>query len=227
MSLLELKNISKSYISKVGNFQVIDKLNLSVGHNQNIFLFGPSGCGKSTLLNLISGLDNSDTGEIYFNGNLVKNHIELLRDDIGIIFQDHYLISELNIFDNIKLKSNDTTKIENILDYFEMTDYKLKYPNQLSNGQKQRVCVARSLVNSPKLLIADEPTSYLDKENAKLVIDLILNSSRKFNLSTIIASHDISFRPLFDKSYTLEDRSIKECWYHLEITLIILFVSQI
>ena len=211
MSLLELKNISKSYISKVGSFQVIDKLNLSVEHNQNIFLFGPSGCGKSTLLNLISGLDNSDTGEIYFNGKLVKNHFELLKDDIGIIFQDHYLISELNIFDNIKLKSNDTTKIENILDYFEMSDFKLKYPNQLSNGQKQRVCVARSLVNNPKLLIADEPTSYLDKENAKLVIDLILNSSRKFNLSTIIASHDISFRPLFDKSYTLDNKSIKEC----------------
>ena len=211
MSLLELKNISKSYISKVGSFQVIDKLNLSVEHNQNIFLFGPSGCGKSTLLNLISGLDNSDTGEIYFNGNLVRNHFELLRDDIGIIFQDHYLISELNIFDNIKLKSNDTTKIENILDYFEMTDFKLKYPNQLSNGQKQRVCVARSLVNNPKLLIADEPTSYLDKENAKLVIDLILNSSKKFNLSTIIASHDISFRPLFDKSDTLDNKSIKEC----------------
>ena len=211
MSLLELKNISKSYISKVGSFQVIDKLNLSVEHNQNIFLFGPSGCGKSTLLNLISGLDNLDTGEIYFNGNLVKNHFELLKNDIGIIFQDHYLISELNIFDNIKLKSNDTTKIENILDYFEMTDFKLKYPNQLSNGQKQRVCVARSLVNNPKLLIADEPTSYLDKENAKLVIDLILNSSKKFNLSTIIASHDISFRPLFDKSYTLDNKSIKEC----------------
>ena len=211
MSLLELKNISKSYISKVGSFQVIDKLNLSVEHNQNIFLFGPSGCGKSTLLNLISGLDNSDKGEIYFNGNLIKNHFELLKDDIGIIFQDHYLISELNIFDNIKLKSNDATKIENILDYLEMTDFKLKYPNQLSNGQKQRVCVARSLVNNPKLLIADEPTSYLDKENAKLVIDLILNSSKKFNLSTIIASHDISFRPLFDKSYTLDNKSIKEC----------------
>ena len=211
MSLLELKNISKSYISKVGSFQVIDKLNLSVEHNQNIFLFGPSGCGKSTLLNLISGLDNSDTGEIYFNGNLVKNHFELLKDDIGIIFQDHYLISELNVFDNIKLKSNDITKIENILDYFEMIDLKFKYPNQLSNGQKQRVCVARSLVNSPKLLIADEPTSYLDKENAKLVMDLILNSSRKFNLSTIIASHDISFQPLFDKSYTLDNKTIKEC----------------
>jgi ABC-type lipoprotein export system ATPase subunit len=211
MSLLELKNISKSYLSKVGNFQVINKLNLSVNHNQNIFLFGPSGCGKSTLLNIISGLDNSDSGDIYFDGKLVKNHFDLLKDDIGIIFQDHYLISELNIFDNIKLKSNDTRKIEKTLSYLNLSKFKFKYPNQLSNGQKQRVCVARSLVNSPKLLIADEPTSYLDKENAKLVIDLILNSSKKFNLSTIIASHDISFRPLFDKSYTIEDKSIKEC----------------
>ena len=211
MSLLELKNISKSYLSKVGNFKVINKLNLSVGHNQNIFLFGPSGCGKSTLLNLISGLDNSDSGDIYFDGKLVKNHFDLLKDDIGIIFQDHYLISELNIFDNIKLKTNDTRKIEKILSYLNIGRFKFKYPSQLSNGQKQRVCVARSLVNSPKLLIADEPTSYLDKENAKLVIDLILNSSKKFNLSTIIASHDISFRPLFDKSYTIEDKSIKEC----------------
>ena len=211
MSLLELKNISKSYLSKAGNLQVINKLNLSVDHNQNIFLFGPSGCGKSTLLNLISGLDNSDSGDIYFDGKLVKNHFDLLKDDIGIIFQDHYLISELNIFDNIKLKSNDISKIEKILSYFNLSQFKFKYPNQLSNGQKQRVCVARSLVNSPKLLIADEPTSYLDKENAKLVIDLILNSSKKFNLSTIIASHDISFRPLFDKSYTIEDKSIKEC----------------
>ena len=211
MSLLELKNISKSYISKVGNFQVINKLNLLVNHNQNIFLFGPSGCGKSTLLNLISGLDKADTGDIYFDGKLVKNHFDLLKDDISIIFQDHYLISELNIFDNIKLKSNDTRKIEKILSYFNLSQFKFKYPNQLSNGQKQRVCVARSLVNSPKLLIADEPTSYLDKENANLVIDLILNSSKKFNLSTIIASHDISFRPLFDKSYTIEDKSITEC----------------
>ena len=111
MSLLELKNISKSYLSKVGNFQVIKKLNLSVDHNQNIFLFGPSGCGKSTLLNLISGLDSSDSGEIYFDGKLVKNHFDLLKDDIGIIFQDHYLISELNIFDNIKIKSKDIRKI--------------------------------------------------------------------------------------------------------------------
>ena len=211
MSLLELKNISKSYLSKVGNFQVIKKLNLSVDHNQNIFLFGPSGCGKSTLLNLISGLDSSDSGEIYFDGKLIKNHFDLLKDDIGIIFQDHYLISELNIFDNIKLKSNDTRKIENILSYFKLSQFKFKYPNQLSNGQKQRVCVARALVNRPKLLVADEPTSYLDRENADLVIDLIIQSSKKYKVSSIVASHDISFKKKFDNSYTIQEKNLIKC----------------
>ena len=211
MSLLELKNISKSYISKVGNFQVINKLNLSVDHNQNIFLFGPSGCGKSTLLNLISGLDSSDSGEIYFDGKLVKNHFDLLKDDIGIIFQDHYLISELNILDNIKLKSKDVRKIEKILSYFNLGQFKFKYPDQLSNGQKQRVCVARALVNRPKLLVADEPTSYLDRENADLVIDLIIKSSKKFKVSSIVASHDISFKKKFDNSYTIRDKNLIKC----------------
>ena len=205
--IVEVDKLSLYY----GDTQALYDVDLGVPEREVTAFIGPSGCGKSTLLNLISGLDNSDSGDIYFDGKLVKNHFDLLKDDIGIIFQDHYLISELNIFDNIKLKSNDENKIEKILSYFNMSSFKFKYPNQLSNGQKQRVCVARSLVNNPKLLIADEPTSYLDKENAKLVIDLILNSSKKFNLSTIIASHDISFRPLFDKSYTIEDKSIKEC----------------
>ena len=206
-SIIKCEGLNKWY----GSIQALKDVSIDIKKGEAVGLVGDNGAGKSTFIKILSGVHKADSGKIYFNGNLIKNHFELLKDDIGIIFQDHYLISELNIFDNIKLKSNDTTKIENILDYFEMTDFKLKYPNQLSNGQKQRVCVARSLVNNPKLLIADEPTSYLDKENAKLVIDLILNSSKKFNLSTIIASHDISFRPLFDKSYTLDNKSIKEC----------------
>ena len=212
MTLLSLQNISKIYNSNIANFEVFKEINFEISENENVFLFGPSGCGKSSLLNIISGLDKPDGGEISFlNKKLSNNHHDFLKNDIGIIFQDHYLISELNTFENIQLKTNNVSAINEIFDYFRLNDLKNKYPNQLSNGQKQRVCVARSLVNSPKLLIADEPTSYLDKENAKLVIDLILNSSKKFNLSTIIASHDISFRPLFDKSYTIEEKSLKEC----------------
>ena len=211
MSILKLTNISKSYHSKVGTFDVLKSINLVIQKNSNTFLFGPSGCGKSTLLNIISGMDTPDQGVIHFNEKKINNHFELLKNEIGIIFQDHYLISELNIIDNMKLKSSNLKNINEIFDYFNINELKDKFPNQLSNGQKQRVCVARALVNMPKLLIADEPTSYLDKENAQLVIDLIINSSKRYNLSTIIASHDLSFKKSFDISYTINDKNLIVC----------------
>ena len=212
MTLLSLKNISKIYTSNIGNFEVLKKINFEINENENVFLFGPSGCGKSSLLNIISGLDKPDKGEISFlNKKLSNNHHDFLKNDIGIIFQDHYLISELNTFENIQLKTNNLSAINEIFDYFQLEDLKNKYPNQLSNGQKQRVCVARALVNRPKLLVADEPTSYLDRENADLVIDLIIKSSKKFKVSSIVASHDISFKKKFDNSYTIKEKNLIKC----------------
>ena len=212
MKILELKKISKAYISYIGEFKILNKVNLSIQNKENIFLFGPSGCGKSTLLNILAGLDYPDDGEIYFKNQVIKKEsFEPLKKDLGIIFQDHYLISELNIFDNIKLKCNSHEEIKAILKYFELLDLRNKFPNQLSNGQKQRVCVARALVSKPKLLIADEPTSYLDRENADLVINLILTASKKFDISTVVASHDMSFQSKFDKSYTIENKNLILC----------------
>ena len=212
MTLLSLQNISKIYNSNIGNFEVFKEINFEINENENVFLFGPSGCGKSSLLNIISGLDKPDGGEISFlNKKLSNNHFDFLKKDIGIIFQDHYLISELNIFENIQLKTNNISAINEIFDYFRLDDLKNKYPNQLSNGQKQRVCVARALVNRPKLLVADEPTSYLDRENADLVIDLIIKSSKKFKVSSIVASHDISFKKKFDNSYTIKEKNLIKC----------------
>ena len=189
MTLLSLQNISKVYNSNIGNFEVFKEINLQINKNENVFLFGPSGCGKSSLLNIISGLDKPDGGEISFlNNKISNNHHNFLKNDIGIIFQDHYLISELNIFENIQLKTNNISAINEIFDYFRLDDLKNKYPSQLSNGQKQRACVARALVNRPKLLVADEPTSYLDRENADLVIDLIIQSSKnlKYHLLLLV-----------------------------------------
>ena len=212
MTLLSLKKISKIYSSNVGKFEVFKNLNFEIKDNENVFLFGPSGCGKSSLLNIISGLDSPEKGEIFFQNHKLKhNHSNFLKNDIGIIFQDHYLISELNIFENIQLKSNNLTAINEIFDYFGIKELKNKFPNQLSNGQKQRVCVARALVNKPKLLVADEPTSYLDRENADLVIDLIIKSSKKYKISSIVASHDISFKKFFDIAYTIKDKNLMKC----------------
>jgi len=212
MNIIELKKISKSYKTNIGSFEILKNINFKIDKKKSIFLFGPSGCGKSTLLNIITGLDVPDKGSILYEGKVIKeNHMELLKKDIGIIFQDHYLISELNVLDNIKLKHQNISEINEILNYFKIDDLKLKFPNQLSNGQKQRVCVARAMVSRPKLLIADEPTSYLDRENADLVINLILDACKNFDLSTVIASHDISFKSNFDYSYTIENNSLIKC----------------
>lgn len=212
MNIIELKKISKSYKTNIGSFEILKNINFKIDKKKSIFLFGPSGCGKSTLLNIITGLDVPDKGSILYEGKVIKeNHVELLKKDIGIIFQDHYLISELNVLDNIKLKYQNISEINEILNYFKIDDLKLKFPNQLSNGQKQRVCVARAMVSRPKLLIADEPTSYLDRENADLVINLILDACKNFDLSTVIASHDISFKSNFDYSYTIENNSLIKC----------------
>ena len=212
MNIIELKKISKSYKTNIGSFEILKNINFKIDKKKSIFLFGPSGCGKSTLLNIITGLDAPDKGSILYEGKAIKeNHMELLKKDIGIIFQDHYLISELNVLDNIKLKHQNISEINEILNYFKIDDLKLKFPNQLSNGQKQRVCVARAMVSRPKLLIADEPTSYLDRENADLVINLILDACKNFDLSTVIASHDISFKSNFDYSYTIENNSLIKC----------------
>ena len=212
MNIIELKKISKSYKTNIGSFEILKNINFKIDKKKSIFLFGPSGCGKSTLLNIITGLDVPDKGTILYEGKTIKeNHMELLKKDIGIVFQDHYLISELNVLDNIKLKCQNISKINEILNYFKIDDLKLKFPNQLSNGQKQRVCVARAMVSRPKLLIADEPTSYLDRENADLVINLILDACKNFDLSTVIASHDISFKSNFDYSYTIENNSLIKC----------------
>ena len=98
MTLLSLQNISKNYNSNIGNFEVFKEINFEINENENVFLFGPSGCGKSSLLNIISGLDKPEKGEIFFlNKKLSNNHHSFLKNDIGIIFQDHYLISELNL----------------------------------------------------------------------------------------------------------------------------------
>ena len=116
MNLIELKKISKSYKTNIGSFEILKNINFKIDKKKSIFLFGPSGCGKSTLLNIITGLDVPDKGSILYEGKAVKeNHMELLKKDIGIIFQDHYLISELNVLDNIKLKHQNISEINQLV----------------------------------------------------------------------------------------------------------------
>ena len=211
--ILQTQKINKSYATPVETLIVFKDLDFNLEKGKSLFLFGPSGCGKSTFLNMITGLDEPDSGKVLINNkNLnISNSSKFLKSEIGIIFQDHYLLNELNINDNLMIKSDKEEQSDFLLNFLDIKDIKLKYPYQISNGQKQRVCVARSLMNKPQLIIADEPTSYLDKINADKVIDLLINYTRQFNTSLVVSSHDISYKNLFDFSYTIRDKKLIKC----------------
>ena len=212
-NILQTQKINKSYVSPVETLTVFRDLDFNLEKGKSLFLFGPSGCGKSTFLNMITGLDDPDSGKVLINNkNLnISNSSNFLKSDIGIIFQDHYLLNELNIKDNLMIKSEEEEQLDFLLNFLDIKDIKLKFPYQISNGQKQRVCVARSLMNKPQLIIADEPTSYLDKVNSDKVIDLLVNYTKQFNTSLVVSSHDISYKNLFDFSYTIKDKKLIKC----------------
>ena len=212
-NILQTQKINKSYVSPVETLTVFKDLDFNLEKGKSLFLFGPSGCGKSTFLNIITGLDEPDSGKVLINNKSlnISNSSNFLKNDIGIIFQDHYLLNELNIKDNLMLKSEKEEQLDFLLNFLDIKDIKFKFPYQISNGQKQRVCVARSLMNKPQLIIADEPTSYLDKVNSDKVIDLLINYTKQFNTSLIVSSHDISYKNLFDFSYTIKDMKLIKC----------------
>lgn len=212
-NILQTQKINKSYVSPVETLTVFRDLDFNLEKGKSLFLFGPSGCGKSTFLNMITGLDEPDSCKVLINNkNLnISNSSNFLKSDIGIIFQDHYLLNELNIKDNLMIKSEKEEQLDFLLNFLDIKDIKLKFPYQISNGQKQRVCVARSLMNKPQLIIADEPTSYLDKVNSDKVIDLLVNYTKQFNTSLVVSSHDISYKNLFDFSYTIKDKKLVKC----------------
>jgi ABC-type lipoprotein export system ATPase subunit len=212
-NILQIQKINKSYVSPVETLTVFKDLDFNLEKGKSLFLFGPSGCGKSTFLNMITGLDEPDSGKVLINNKSlnISNSSNFLKSDIGIIFQDHYLLNELNIKDNLMIKSEKEEQLDFLLNFLDIKDIKLKFPYQISNGQKQRVCVARSLMNKPQLIVADEPTSYLDKVNSDKVIDLLINYTKQFNTSLVVSSHDISYKNLFDFSYTIKDMKLIKC----------------
>ena len=216
--MLKGNNISKSF----GDIKVLDNINLEFKLGNIVSIFGGSGAGKSTLLYILSTLEKPDLGSVEFKE---KNLISLSGDDlskfrnenIGFVFQSHNLLSEFNVFENIcipgyvsKDKSRGVEERANqLIKDLDIQDKSKNMPNQLSGGEQQRVAIARSLINSPDIIFADEPTGNLDETNSKKFISLIKKLNKKYKKTFVIVSHNKEFLKISDHSYELINGKLK------------------
>tara|TARA_B100000674_G_scaffold107416_1_gene78914 strand:+ start:5421 stop:6080 length:660 start_codon:yes stop_codon:yes gene_type:complete len=199
--LLKIENLYKSYQVNNKKIHILNDLSLSINDNEIVSIFGASGSGKSTLLNIISGLLSYDSGEIYFNRNIFNssfNFTNYRKNDIGIVFQEDFLLKEFNVIENIMIpniikgieKKTAYNNAMNFLEKFNLSSIKDQYPSSLSGGEKQRVSIIRSVINKPKLILADEPTGSIDEENKNKVFSLFESISNDLNTSILIMTHD-------------------------------------
>ena len=218
--LLDIKNISKSFkINNKNNF-ILKNLSFAVDHNQIVSIYGASGSGKSTLLNIISGLLSYDSGEIIFNSNIMDknfNFSNFRKNDLGIIFQEDHLLLEFNVIENIMLPSiisgnnkNNAYKLAyDLLERFNLLSIKDSYSSTLSGGEKQRVSILRSIVNKPKLIIADEPTGSIDEANKEQIFNLFNDIIKDYDSSIIIATHDNNVSKISNKILNLSKGKVE------------------
>ena len=215
--MLSLKNISQSYLQGDSIVKVLSQLNFSVNGVKNIGIIGPSGSGKSTFLNILGMIETPTSGEYILNGNncfdLSQNlKTEIRRKFIGYIFQNNQLLEDFNVLENIAfpliLNGESFNQAKNksliLLEKLGLINKKSIKPGLLSGGEQQRIAIARALIKKPVLLLADEPTGSLDKNNSSMVMDLILNLSKKNKTISIIATHNLEIIKRLDMCYKIE-----------------------
>ncbi|MAC42362.1 MAG: ABC transporter ATP-binding protein [Pelagibacterales bacterium] len=207
--MLKTKDVEFNYDNQMFfKFQNID-----LNSNENLLIIGDSGVGKTTLMHLLAGLLKSNSGSIkLFDKELNQMSSYQLdsfrKNNIGIVFQRPHFVNSLTVKENLQLaqyiaNKNDSTRIESILKNLNIFDKSNKKTNQLSQGEKQRVSIALAIVNSPKLILADEPTSSLDDNNCSKVIKLLKKQATDFGAQLIVITHDSRLKKHFKKSIEL------------------------
>ncbi len=203
--MIKTVDLTKIYRTDEVETVALNNVNVEVAKGEFVAVMGPSGCGKSTLLNVIGLLDNPTGGEYHFNAQEVAKYTERMRtnlrkSNIGFIFQSFNLIDELTVYENvelpllyIKMSSAERKKrVNEILDRMKIAHRSKHFPQQLSGGQQQRVAVARAVVTTPKLILADEPTGNLDSANGEEVMDMLTQLNEE-GTTIIMVTHSPSF----------------------------------
>ncbi len=199
--MIKISNLEKIYRTEEVETIALNKLSMEIKAGEFVAVMGPSGCGKSTLLNILGLLDDPDAGSFMFNGQEIADFNErqranLRKHNIGFVFQSFNLIDELTVFENVELpliytgikSAERKKKVEEVLEKVQIMHRRNHYPQQLSGGQQQRVAVARAVVNSPKLILADEPTGNLDSSNGNEVMEL-LTQLNELGTTIVMVTH--------------------------------------
>lgn len=216
MSILETINLGKIYGKKDVKVNALKNINLNIEKGEFVAIVGPSGSGKSTMLHLLGGLERASKGTIKVNGVDInklsdKELAEYRRKDVGFIFQQFNLIPVLNVRENIELPlmigndDIDENYIEELIDILGLKDREKHLPSQLSGGQQQRVAIGRALSTKPSIILADEPTGNLDSKTTEEVMNLLKVSSKKFNQTLIIITHDNYIAQKADRIISIVD----------------------
>jgi len=225
--MLELIDITKGYGNPdmPGYVPVLKSLSLKLSAGESMAILGSSGCGKSTLLNIIGALDKPSHGQVSFLGqdltNLDETKLALIRNkEIGFVFQMHHLLPHCTVLENVLIPTlayPDSGKVDSfqkraieLIEKMGIADCIDRRPGELSGGQRQRAAVARALINSPKLLLADEPTGSLDHETAVSVMNLLSDLNRSENIALVVVTHAFDLAQQFEGVYTLRDGKITE-----------------
>lgn len=219
MEIVRTENLSKTYGSGENLVKAIDDVNLKIEKGEFIAIVGPSGSGKSTLLHLLGGVDNPSSGKIFIDGNDISKYSSkelalFRRRKVGLIYQFYNLIPNLTVRHNIELPLKlDKRKIneEAILDIVRKLGIENKldsFPSELSGGQQQRVAIARSLIYSPSLVLADEPTGNLDRENSREIIEILKYFNRTLKQTIIVITHDESIALEAERVITIVDGKV-------------------
>jgi lipoprotein-releasing system ATP-binding protein len=221
MSILRANNICKSF-TVPDEVQILKNISFEINEGEFVSIMGKSGCGKSTLLYILSTMDTNYTGELFLNDKLItgqtSDHLASIRNEqIGFVFQFHYLLAEFSVLENVMLparKLGKKTKEEIEHDAMEklkllgIDDQALKLSSRISGGQKQRVAIARALINNPSIIMGDEPTGNLDSKNSDIVFDIFKELSVEEKLSLLIVTHDDDFAHRTDRIIMMGDGKI-------------------
>ncbi|WP_321479002.1 ABC transporter ATP-binding protein [uncultured Bacteroides sp.] len=216
--MIKLEGITKSF----GSLQVLKGIDLEITKGEVVSIVGPSGAGKTTLLQIIGTLDEPDAGSIFINGTNVsrmnqKNLSAFRNTHIGFVFQFHQLLPEFNAIENIMIPAyiagtstkDALDKATEILDFMGLKERALHKPNELSGGEKQRVAVARALINNPAVILADEPSGSLDTRNKDELHQLFFDLRNQFGQTFVIVTHDEGLARITDRTVHMIDGMIQ------------------